>query len=72
MVKTKKTKSLGINAVLNTIKTVLGVLFPLITYPYITRVLQVDNLGKFNFSDTNVGYFSLFAAYGVATYAVIT
>lgn len=70
MVKAKKTKSLGINAVLNTIKTVLGVLFPLITYPYITRVLQVDNLGKFNFSDTNVGYFSLFAAYGVATYAV--
>ena len=35
-----KEKSIKLNAVLNVMKTVLSLVFPLITFPYITRVLQ--------------------------------
>lgn len=45
-----KQKSIGINAILNGGKTVLNMLFPLITFPYVSRVLQSENLGKYNFS----------------------
>ena len=41
-----KKKSLGLNALLNGIRTVLNTLFPLITFPYISRVLSVENVGK--------------------------
>lgn len=63
-------KALSINAVLNTLKTVLGIIFPLITFPYISRVLGVDNVGKINFSNSIVSYFTLIAAFGVSTYAI--
>ena len=64
-----KKKSLGVIAILNAINTVLGMLFPLITYPYITRVLGVENLGKINFSSAVVSYFALLSALGIYTYA---
>lgn len=64
-----KKNSLGVIAILNAVNTVLGMLFPLITYPYITRILGVDNLGKINFSSAVVSYFSLLAALGIYTYA---
>lgn len=63
-------KNLAKNIILNMTRTIFGVLFPLITYPYISRVLLVDNIGKFNFSASMVSYFSLIAAFGVTTYAV--
>ena len=63
-------KSLSLNALLNTVKTVLGIIFPLITFPYISRVLGVENVGKVNFSGSVVSYFTLIAAFGVSTYAV--
>ena len=65
-----KKKSLGINALLNGLRSVLNLLFPLITFPYVSRVLSVDGMGIFNFSNTYVGYFILIAGLGVATYAV--
>lgn len=42
----RKEKSIGVNALLNGLKTILSVIFPLITYPYAARVLQVENMGK--------------------------
>ena len=62
-----KNKSVGKNAILNVIKTVIALLFPLITFPYISRVLQVDNLGKVNFANSVVNYFILFATLGLGT-----
>lgn len=56
------------NATLNLIRTALAVLFPLITYPYATRVLGVDNIGKVQFGLSVISYFSLIAALGVSTY----
>lgn len=65
-----KKKSLGINAILNCIKSSLSVIFPLIIYPYIYRILQSENIGKVNFSSSIVSYFSLIAMLGVSQYAV--
>lgn len=65
-----KNKSIGLNAIFNGIRTTLQALFPLITYPYITSVLQVENMGKYNFSSSFVSYFSLLAGLGVSTYAI--
>ena len=63
-------KSITKNAVLNGAKTLLSILFPLITYPYVARILHSTNLGKVNFAQSIVSYFSLIAALGVNTYAV--
>lgn len=63
-------KSIKINSVLNVIKTISSILFPLITFPYISRVLQPENVGKVNFGTSYVNYFSLIASLGITTYAV--
>ena len=64
------TKKMGVNAALNLFKTALSIIFPLITYPYISRILGVENLGKINYTASIVGYFSLIAALGISTYAI--
>lgn len=66
----KKRKSLKLNMVLNAIKGLTGIIFPLITFPYVSRVLGVDNLGRYNFSNSIVSYFILIAGLGISTYAV--
>lgn len=65
-----KSKSLGINALLNAIRSALSVVFPLITYPYAFRVLHAEGIGKVNYALSIIGYFSLIAALGISTYAV--
>lgn len=63
-------KSLKTNAILNTVKTLMGLIFPLITFPYLSRVLGVNNIGKINFSSSVVSYFILIAGLGVSRYAI--
>lgn len=62
-------KSIKVNAVLNTMKTVCNIIFPIITVPYVTRVLGAANYGKVSYSNSIVSYFALFAALGIANYA---
>ena len=52
------------NATLN----VVNVLFPIITIPYVSRILGVEQIGVFSFVVTIVSYFSLFAALGMPLY----
>ncbi len=65
-----KEKSVERNAVLNSAKTILKLILPLITFPYISRILQVENLGKINYVKSIVDYFVLFATLGVQTYGI--
>lgn len=65
-----KYRSMKLNAALNSIKAIMSMIFPLITFPYVSRVLQVSNMGKVNFSNSVVNYFVLIAGLGVATYAI--
>lgn len=65
-----KTKSLKVNATLNIIKQICAIIFPLITFPYVSRTLGVDAYGKVNFSSSIVSYISLIAGLGVSSYAI--
>lgn len=65
-----KKKSLKLNMILNAIKGIMGIIFPLITFPYVSRVLGVDNLGSFNFANSVISYFVLAAGLGISTYAI--
>ena len=62
--------TIKINAILNSFRTILNLVFPLITFPYISRVLTVDEIGKYNFSNSIVSYFLLIAALGIDKYAI--
>lgn len=63
-------KSIKNNAILNVIRQGCGVVFPLITFPYISRVLGPESYGKYSFALSFINYFLLFAMLGVNTYAI--
>lgn len=63
-------KSLGVNFIFNLMKTLMGVVFPLITFPYATRILGPEYIGKVDFAYANISYFSLIAAFGISSYAI--
>ena len=60
------TRNFAYNALLNLSR----VIFPLITAPYISRVLEPDGIGLFNFANTYAGYFALFAVLGIPFYGI--
>lgn len=66
----QKDKSLGLNALLNSLQSLLNLVFPLITFPYVSRTLSVDGVGKYNFASSIVSYFILLAGLGISNYAV--
>ena len=66
----QQNRKIAKNAVWNTIKTVSGIAFPLITFPYISRVLGVDVIGEYNFSMSIISYFILIAGLGISTYGI--
>lgn len=66
----KDKKSIGVNAGLNMLRTACQVIFPLITFPYVSRVLHVENIGIYNFCQSVISYFSLAAGLGISTYAI--
>ncbi len=49
---------------------ILSTCVPLITAPYLSRVLGAEALGIFSFTNSNVRYFTLFALLGVAQYGM--
>ncbi|WGE65247.1 oligosaccharide flippase family protein [Actinobacillus equuli subsp. equuli] len=63
-------KSVKFNFFMNMLLTVSNVLFPLITFPYVSRVLSPVGTGKVAFAYSIVSYFSIFAAFGVANYGI--
>ena len=65
-----KTNSIKMNAFLNVLKTTSCVIFPLITFPYVSRVLEVESIGAYNFTSSVISYCLLFAGLGVSNYAI--
>lgn len=65
-----KSKSLKLNFILNSILTMSNMIFPLITFPYISRVLLPVGTGKVAFATSIVTYFSMFAQLGIPTYGI--
>lgn len=63
-------KSLKVNASLNVIKTLMGIIFPLITFPYASRILLPEGIGKVNFANSIISYFAIISSLGIETYAI--
>lgn len=66
----EKTKSLKLNFIMNAILTMSSFLFPLITFPYVSRVLLPIGTGKVSFATSLISYFNLFAQLGIPTYGI--
>lgn len=65
-----KINSVKINFVLNTTRMLLGMVFILLTTPYVTRVLGAESLGKVEYINSVITYFLLFTALGVPNYGL--
>lgn len=53
------------NFLYSSILTTANYIFPLLTFPYVSRVLGVSNIGIVNFIDSIIDYFILFSALGI-------
>jgi O-antigen/teichoic acid export membrane protein len=62
--------SLKVNAAMNFAKVAAGMLFPLVTFPYVLRILGPEGTGKINFASSFVAYFTLLAALGIPLYGI--
>lgn len=58
------------NFAYKTLLTISNYLMGLITFPYVSRVLGVENLGLVSFVDNTINYFLLFATLGVGILGV--
>lgn len=62
--------SLKTNVLLNYINTITGIIFPVITFPYASRILLPDGIGVVNFQMSIINYIVLFTSLGIPLYAV--
>lgn len=63
-------KSLRLNASLNGFKQILSVVFPLITFPYVSRILGSTEYGRYSFSSAVISFFLLFSGFGISVFGV--
>lgn len=66
----RQVKSVKYNFIMNLILTSSNFIFPLITFPYVSRVLMASGNGKVNFIASVVNYFMMVAALGIPTYGI--
>lgn len=65
-----KQESLKLNFIMNAILTMSSFIFPLITFPYVSRILLPEGTGKVSFATSVISYFALFAQLGIPTYGI--
>lgn len=65
-----KTHSIKFNFIMNAILTVSSVIFPMITFPYYSRILGAEGTGSIGFAISVVAYFTMIASLGVPTYGI--
>ena len=51
------------------IGTVSGLFFPMITFPYVTRVIMADGIGQVQFYSSIINYIIIFTSLGIPLYA---
>lgn len=56
------------NSIMNFIKTLCNVVFPVITFTYSARILGVDGVGQVNFAKSVISYFTMIAMLGMNYY----
>lgn len=65
-----KEKSIKLNMILNMFRSLMSVIYPLITFPYASRILNPEGIGKVDFANSTVSLFSIIASLGIGTYAM--
>ena len=68
----KKQKSLKLNFIMNAILAMSSFIFPLITFPYVSRILLPEGTGKVSFATSLISYFAMLAQLGIPTYGIRT
>ena len=63
-------KSLKTNYIFNLLNTISVLLFPLITFPYASRILLADGIGEVNFFQSIIQYITLLTCLGIPMYAI--
>lgn len=63
-------KSIKRNYIFNLLSTISSLLFPIITFPYVSRILLADGIGQVNFFYSIVQYVSLLTSIGIPLYGV--
>lgn len=70
MYKENRTHSVKYNFIMNFILTASNFIFPLITFPYVSRILLASGNGKVNFAASVANYFMMVASLGIPTYGI--
>ena len=65
-----KIHSVKYNLIMNVILKMSSFIFPLITFPYVSRVLGAVGNGKVSFATSVIYYFTMIATLGIPTYGV--
>lgn len=65
-----QTKSVKYNFLMDFILKVSAFVFPLITFPYASRILSPDGIGKVSFATAVISYFQMVAMLGIPTYGI--
>ena len=63
-------KNIKINALASITVNILNIIFPLITNPYLTRILSKDNYGYYNNANTWASFIMPIAAFGIYNYGI--
>ena len=64
----KSNKSAYKNVIYSMIGVIFNTIIPIIVFPYVTRVLGVDGIGKYSFYSSALTYAALFTGFGIALY----
>jgi len=62
--------SIKSNYIFNLIHSTVGLLFPLLTFPYASRIILAEGIGTIQFLQSIIDYAALFSALGIPLYAV--
>ena len=65
-----KNPSIKKNIIISTLYQILSIITPLITAPYVSRVIGPNGIGAYSYTSSVQLYFSLFAALGTAEYGL--
>lgn len=63
-----KKDSLPLNFILNSLVAFFSMLFPILSFPYASRILHPEYVGRVSFAESIVAYFLLFSQMGMPTY----
>lgn len=61
-------KSIRVNYIYNMIYQILIMILPVITMPYVSRVLGADGIGIYGYTSSTLAYFILFGSLGISLY----